>query len=40
MTAPDDYWLPAKRADAMKLLGNAVPRLGAKHIFEALGRAA
>lgn len=40
MTAPDDYWLPAKPADAMKLLGNAVPALGARHIFHALRIAA
>lgn len=40
MTVPEDYRLPAKHADAMKLLGNAVPRLGAKHIFHALERAA
>lgn len=40
MTVPDDYVLPAKHADAMKLLGNAVPRLGAMHIFQALRAAA
>lgn len=39
-TVPDDYVLPAKHADAMKLLGNAVPRLGARRVFEALRRAA
>lgn len=36
MTVPDDYKLPANHADAMKLLGNAVPTTGARHIFEAL----
>jgi len=40
MTVPDDYVLPAKHADAMKLLGNAVPRVGAAHIFEALRKVA
>lgn len=40
MTVPDDYALPVKHADAMKLLGNAVPRLGARRIFEALRSAA
>lgn len=40
MTVPDDYVLPSKHADAMKLLGNAVPRLGAMHIFEALRKVA
>lgn len=36
MTAPEDYILPVRHADAMKLLGNAVPTKGARHIFEAL----
>jgi len=40
MTVPDDYVLPYRHADAMKLLGNAVPRKGAKHIFKALMSAA
>lgn len=40
MTVPDDYVLPSKHADAMKLLGNAVPRKGAMHIFDALKAAA
>lgn len=40
MTCPDGYQLPAKHADAMKLLGNAVPTRGARHIFEALKAAA
>lgn len=40
MTVPDDYMLPSRHADAMELLGNAVPRLGAMHIFQALRAAA
>lgn len=40
MTVPDDYVLPTKHADAMKLLGNAVPTRGATRIFQALERAA
>ena len=40
MTAPDDYVLPDQHADAMKLLGNAVPKRGARRIFEALKEAA
>lgn len=40
MTVPDDYVLPPKHADAMKLLGNAVPCTGAKHIFETLRKVA
>lgn len=40
MTVPDDYKLPAKHPDAMKLLGNAVPTEGARRIFEALKVAA
>ncbi len=40
MTVPDDYVLAPKHADAMKLLGNAVPTEGARRIFEALRAAA
>ena len=40
MTVPADYVLPTKHADAMKLLGNAVPTEGARRIFTALRKAA